>query len=194
MDYHYPRPPSPGFRPTYSNIKAQKETGKTAGQRYANAKAATAKAATAKAATAKAATSLAVTSTNKYVNALEESLKRVRNMKASYTAHAPQAARARLPHLTMAAAKAAANAAVKAATNAAVKAVVHKPMMQYRTHMSGANITRRISPKVEKATEKAVETIMDKFVKKIEATHKRARGGMMTLRNRNKLNRTRKLY
>ena len=30
----YPRPPSPGFIPTYSNIKAQKETGKTAGERH----------------------------------------------------------------------------------------------------------------------------------------------------------------
>jgi len=177
MDYYY-RPTSPGFRPTYSNIKAQKDTGKTAGQRYADAKAATTRATTTKAAT----------NTNKYANALEESLKRVRNMKSSYTAHAPQ--RARLPHLNMAAAKAAANAVVKAATNAAVKAVVQKPMMAYRTHMSGANITKRISPKVEKA----VETIMDKFVKKIEATHKRPRGGMMTMRNRKMLNRTRKLY
>uniref|UniRef100_A0A6C0K509 Uncharacterized protein n=1 Tax=viral metagenome TaxID=1070528 RepID=A0A6C0K509_9ZZZZ len=40
MDYHYPRPPSPGFRPTYSNIKAQKESGKTAGQRYSESLAA----------------------------------------------------------------------------------------------------------------------------------------------------------
>ena len=93
-----------------------------------------------------------------------------------------------------------ANAATKAATNAAVKAVVHATMKNhkkplaigYRTHMSGANITRRILPKVlpkvEKATEKAVETIMDKFVKKIEDTHKRPRGGSRTLRK------TRKLY
>ena len=99
-----------------------------------------------------------------------------------------------------------ANAATKAATNAAVKAAVHATMKNhqkplpigYRTHMSGANITKRIMPKVlpkvEKATEKAVETIMDKFVKKIEETHKRPRGGMMTMRNRKKLNRTRKLY
>lgn len=93
--------------------------------------------------------------------------------------------------LANAATKAASMAATKAATTAAVKAVVHATMKNhkkplaigYRTHMTGANITRRISPKVEKA----VETIMDKFVKKIEATHKRQRGGMTRRK-------TRKLY
>ena len=172
-----------GFKPSSQNLMSEVQTGKTAGQRYANRAAATRSAATAKFKPVNA-------KINKYENALEESLKRVRNRKSYYAMNA-----ARLS-----------NAATKAATNAAVKAAVHATMKNYqkpatigyRTHMSGANMTKRILPKVlpkvEKATEKAVETIMDKFVKKIEETHKRPRGGMMTKRNRNKLNRTRKLY
>ena len=160
-----------GFKPTSQNIMSEVQTGKTAGQRYINRAAATA--------AAKFTTRPVAAKINKYENALEQSLKRVRNMRSSYTMNA-----ARL-----------ANAATKAATTAAVKAVVHATMKNhkkplaigYRTHMSGANITRRISPKVEKATENAVETIMDKFVKKIEATHKRQRGGMTRRK-------TRKLY
>ncbi len=169
-----------GFKPSSQNLMSEVQTGKTAGQRYINRSAATAKF-TVKPVEAKI---------NKYENALEESLKRLRNRKSYYAMNA-----ARLS-----------NAATKAATNAAVKAAVHATMKNYqkpatigyRTHMSGANMTKRILPKVlpkvEKATEKAVETIMDKFVKKIEETHKRPRGGMMTKRNRKKLNRTRKLY
>lgn len=171
-----------GFKPTSQNMMSEVQTGKTAGQRYINRSAAVA--------AAKFTVRPVAAKINKYENALEQSLRKVRNMRSSYTMNA-----ARL-----------ANAATKAATNAAVKAAVHATMKNhqkpstigYRTHMSGANMTKRILPKVlpkvEKATEKAVETIMDKFVKKIEETHKRPRGGSRTLRNRKKLNRTRKLY
>ena len=180
-----------GFKPSSQNLMSEVQTGKTAGQRYANRAAATRSAATAKFKPVNA-------KINKYENALEESLKRLRNRKAYYAMNAAR--------LSNAATKAATKAATNAATTAAVKAVVHATMKNhqkpatigYRTHMSGANLTKRILPKVlpkvEKATEKAVETIMDKFVKKIEETHKRPRGGMMTKRNRKKLNRTRKLY
>jgi hypothetical protein len=148
-----------GFKPSSQNLMSEVQTGKTAGQRYANRAAATRSAATAKLKPVNA-------KINKYENALEESLKRLRNRKSYYAMNA-----ARLS-----------NAATKAATNAAVKAAVHATMKNqkpltigYRTHMSGANMTKRILPKVlpkvEKATEKAVETIMDKFVKKIENTH-----------------------
>ncbi len=168
-----------GFKPTSQNMMAEVQTGKTAGQRYINRAAA--------AAAAKFTVRPVAAKINKYENALEQSLKRVRNMRSSYTVNATR--------LANAATKAASMAATKAATTAAVKAVVHATMKNhkkplaigYRTHMTGANITRRISPKVEKATEKAVETIMDKFVKKIEATHKRQRGGMTRRK-------TRKLY
>jgi len=160
------------------------QTGKTAGQRYANRAAATAKF-TVKPVEAKI---------NKYENALEQSLRRVRNMRSSYTMNAARLANA----ATKAATNAATTAAIKAAVHATMKNHKKPPTIGYRTHMSGANMTKRILPKVlpkvEKATEKAVETIMDKFVKKIEDTHKRPRGGMMTMRNRRKLNRTRKLY
>jgi hypothetical protein len=176
-----------GFKPTSQNMMAEVQTGKTAGQRYINRAAA--------AAAAKFTVRPVAAKINKYENALEQSLKRVRNMRSSYTMNATRLANA----ASMAATKAASMAATKAATTAAVKAVVHATMKNhkkplaigYRTHMTGANITRRISPKVlpkvEKATEKAVETIMDKFVKKIEATHKRQRGGMTRRK-------TRKLY
>jgi len=172
-----------GFKPSSQNLMSEVQTGKTAGQRYANRAAAAAKF-TVKPVEAKI---------NKYENALEQSLRRVRNMRSSYTMNAARLANA----ATKAATNAATTAAIKAAVHATMKN--HKPLtIGYRTHMSGANMTKRILPKVlpkvEKATEKAVETIMDKFVKKIEDTHKRPRGGSMTMRNRRKLNRTRKLY
>ena len=175
-------PSSPGFRPTHAT--------------HANAKAATRKMRMASHFAVAAKPSQA--GINTYANSLEESLNRVRKMKAS-TLHVGH----RLPHLSMAGVAAATKAAAKATTNAAVKAVVHTtmkiqqkaPTIGYRRHMSAANITRRVSPKVEKA----VETIMDRLVKKIDVGKKhhggaRHHGGALTMRNRSKRNKTRKLY
>ena len=162
-------PSSPGFRPTHAT--------------HANAKAATRKMRMASHFAVAAKPSQA--GINKYANSLEESLNRVRKMKSSYSMHAA----------TKAAAKATANAAVKAVVHTTMKIQQKAPTIGYRTHMSAANITRRVSPKVEKA----VETIMDRLVKKLDVGKKhhggaRHQGGALTMRNRSKRNKTRKLY
>ena len=174
-------PSSPGFRPTHAT--------------HANAKAATRKMRMTGHFAAAAAAKPSHAATNKYANSLEESLNRVRKMKSSYSMHAGP----RLPHVSMAGITAATKAAAKATANAAVKAAVHAtmkiqqkpPTIGYRTQMSAANITRRVSPKVEKAA----ETIMDRLVKKLDVdVGKKKHGGRMTMRNRSKRNKTRKLY
>ena len=172
MDYHYPRPPSPGFRPTYSNIKAQKETGKTAGQRYSESLAA-------KRMASSAASAERLAAAQRFAIAQRD------------------AAYERLAAERLAAERAAEREAQKLRIKEATKKA---GTSTYRTQLTRAHFSGPPKPKAVPAAPKP--SLLNRFVTLVEKTaaedalkaakdgKKRPRGGRSTKRNRTSRNRT----
>lgn len=161
--YPRPRPPSPGFRPTYSNIKAQKDTGKTAGQRYSE-KIIAAKKAVADAKEAKRVATLAARAATLAAWKAEEDAAIKRSAEREAERRRIEAAR-----------KAALNAKLVGTTGTSTTGT-----SKYRTQLTNANLGK-----------KPQESLITQFVTLVEKTAKRPRGGRSTKRNRTSRNRTR---
>ena len=163
--YPRPRPPSPGFRPTYSNITAEQRTGKTAGQRYSE-KIIAAKKAVADAKEAKRAATLAARAATLAAWKAEEDAAIKRSAEREAERRRIEAAR-----------KAALEAKIAGTTGTTGTS-------KYRTQLKNANLGK-----------KPQESLINKFVTLVkntsEKTAKRPRGGRSTKRNRTSRNRTR---
>ena len=161
----YHRPPSPGFRPTNSNIKAQKETGKTAGERH-HQKVTAAKEAKRAATLAASAATLAARAATLAAWKAEEDAAIKRSAEREAERRRIEAAR-----------KAALEAKIAGTTGTTGTS-------KYRTQLTSANLGK-----------KPPESLINKFVTLVkntsEKTAKRPRGGRSTKRNRTSRNRTR---
>ena len=170
--YPRPRPPSPGFRPTYSNITAEQRTGKTAGQRYSE-KIIAAKKAVADAKEAKRAATLAARAATLAAWKAEEDAAIKRSAEREAERRRIEAAR-----------KAALEAKIAGTTGTSTTGTSTTGTSKYRTQLKNANLGK-----------KPQESLINKFVTLVkntsEKTAKRPRGGRSTKRNRTSRNRTR---